>query len=181
MFQNNVEQGGQVFAGAVLEQRGGALLARAVDDRAVELFVGRAEVQQQFKHFVDHFVQACVRPVYFVDYHDYPVVELQRALEYKPRLRHGPLKSVHEQQHAVDHFQNALHLAAEIGMPRRIDDVDLDGRLYCTDVFFASMVIPRSRSRSLESMTLSATTWLSRKIPLCLSISSTSVVFPWST
>ena len=54
------------------------------------------------------------------------MVELQRALEYKPRLRHGPLKSVHEQQHAVDHFQNALHLAAEIGMPRRIDDVDLD-------------------------------------------------------
>ena len=41
--------------------------------------------------------------------------------------------------------------------------------------------MPRSRSRSLESMARSATCWLSRKVPLCLSRQSTSVVLPWST
>src|SRR5712671_7859196 len=41
--------------------------------------------------------------------------------------------------------------------------------------------MPRSRSRSFESIMRSATASFSRKIPLCLSMASTSVVLPWST
>src|SRR3990170_4529514 len=41
--------------------------------------------------------------------------------------------------------------------------------------------MPFSRSRSPESMTRSATTWLARKAPVWRSIASTSVVLPWST
>src|ERR1039457_3469449 len=48
-------------------------------------------------------------------------------------------------------------------------------------VFLARMVMPRSRSRSFESMTRSATVSLSRKVPLWRSMASTSVVLPWST
>src|SRR3569832_2128996 len=43
------------------------------------------------------------------------------------------------------------------------------------------MVMPRSFSRSFESMTRSSTAWLSRKVPDCLRSWSTSVVLPWST
>src|SRR5512134_571185 len=43
------------------------------------------------------------------------------------------------------------------------------------------IVIPFSRSRSMESITRSGTAWCSRKMPLCFSIASTSVVLPWST
>src|SRR5215212_4247857 len=43
------------------------------------------------------------------------------------------------------------------------------------------MVMPFSRSRSIESMTRSSTSWLARNAPLCHSMASTSVVFPWST
>src|SRR3954447_18080298 len=43
------------------------------------------------------------------------------------------------------------------------------------------MVMPRSRSRSLESMTRSATSSFSLKMPLWRSMASTRVVFPWST
>jgi len=43
------------------------------------------------------------------------------------------------------------------------------------------MVIPRSRSSALLSITRSPICWFSRKMWLCLSIASTSVVFPWST
>ena len=53
--------------------------------------------------------------------------------------------------------------------------------LCITEVFFARMVIPLSRSSGLESITRSATFWFSRKIWLCLSIASTNVVLPWST
>ena len=50
-----------------------------------------------------------------------------------------------------------------------------------TEVALARMVMPRSRSRSLESITRSATRWFSRKAPDCCSRRSTSVVLPWST
>ena len=41
--------------------------------------------------------------------------------------------------------------------------------------------MPFSRSRSIESMTRSSTSWLARKAPDCQSIWSTRVVLPWST
>ena len=50
-----------------------------------------------------------------------------------------------------------------------------------TAVFFAMMVIPRSRSRSPESITLSCTCSLALNTPLCLKRQSTNVVLPWST
>src|SRR3954462_11295952 len=52
---------------------------------------------------------------------------------------------------------------------------------YRTDVFLSRMVMPFSRSRSIESITRSATSWLARKAPDCQSMASTSVVLPWST
>src|SRR5271157_149128 len=48
-------------------------------------------------------------------------------------------------------------------------------------VFLARMVMPRSRSNSLESITRSTCVSLARKVPLWFSMASTSVVFPWST
>src|SRR6185295_2053020 len=49
------------------------------------------------------------------------------------------------------------------------------------EVALARMVMPRSRSRSLESSARSATRWFSRKAPDCCSSRSTRVVLPWST
>src|SRR5258706_6513620 len=43
------------------------------------------------------------------------------------------------------------------------------------------MVMPRSRSRSFESMTRSSMCWWAAKVPDCCSSLSTSVVLPWST
>src|SRR5262245_46721563 len=50
-----------------------------------------------------------------------------------------------------------------------------------TVVFFARMVIPRSRSSANESITRSATFSLAQKTPVWRSITSTRIVFPWST
>src|SRR5213595_1919938 len=41
--------------------------------------------------------------------------------------------------------------------------------------------MPFSRSRSMESMTRSATSAPARNAPVCHSMASTSVVLPWST
>jgi hypothetical protein len=52
---------------------------------------------------------------------------------------------------------------------------------HTTDVTLARMVMPRSRSRSLESIARSATCWLERNEPDWRSRQSTKVVLPWST
>ena len=67
-----------------------------------------------------------VAAVDLVDRHDRPEPERQRLPGDEPRLRHRPLGGVHQDQHAVDHAQDALDLAAEVRVARRVDDVDLD-------------------------------------------------------
>ena len=48
----------------------------------------------------------------------------QRLAQHEPGLRQRALGRVDQQHHAVDHRQPALDLAAEVGVPRRVDDVD---------------------------------------------------------
>ena len=49
----------------------------------------------------------------------------QRLARDEARLRHRPLDGIDQQQHAVDHRQHALDLAAEVRMAGRVDDVDV--------------------------------------------------------
>ena len=51
---------------------------------------------------------------------------LERLAQHEPRLRQRTLRRVHQQHHAVHHRQRPLDLAAEIGVARRVDDVDQD-------------------------------------------------------
>ena len=66
-----------------------------------------------------------IRPVDLVDSDDYTMTELERLGENEASLRHRAFGCIHEQDNTVDHLQNALDLTAEIGMARRIDDIDL--------------------------------------------------------
>ena len=50
--------------------------------------------------------------------------ERQRLARDEARLRHRAFDRVDQQQHAVDHRQHALDLAAEVGVAGRVDDVD---------------------------------------------------------
>ena len=79
----------------------------------------------------------------------------------------GP-SAVDEEEDAIHHVQHPLDLATEIGVARSIDDVHTDrvvfeGSQIVMAVFLARIVMPRSRSRSFESITRSATCWFSRK------------------
>ncbi len=79
----------------------------------------------------------------------------------------GPLRGVDQEQRPVDHRQRALDLAAEVGVARRVSTM-LNLTSPCwTAVFLAVIVIPFSFSRSIESITRSATSWPLRKVPVC--------------
>ena len=101
-----------------------ALARRGEQGREIELRLGRAERREQVEHLVVHRVRALVGPIDLVDHHDRAQPQAQRLAEHELGLRHRALGGIDQQQHAVDHGQDALDLAAEIGVARRVDDVD---------------------------------------------------------
>ena len=125
VLQNRLEQRAQILARHIRGVGRGALTAGAEEHGRVKLLVGGVEVHEQFEHLVDDLVDALVGAVDLVDDDDDAVAELERLAEHEARLRHGALGGVHEQDDAVDHLQDTLDLAAEIGVTRRVDNVDL--------------------------------------------------------
>ena len=138
------------------------------------------EIDEQVVDFVQHFLRAGVLAVDLVDDHDDLEAAFQRLAEHETGLGQGAFRCVDQQDGAVGHGQGALDLTAEVGVAGGVDDVDFTP-FQLTAQFLAEMVMPRSRSRSMLSMTRSSTCWSLRKIPLWRKSASTSVVLPWST
>ena len=67
---------------------------------------------------------ALVVLVDLVDGDDRLQPDLQRLLQHELGLRHRAFGGIDQQHRAVDHVEDALDLAAEIGMARGVDDVD---------------------------------------------------------
>ena len=86
--------------------------------------VGRFKLDKQVEHLVHGPHGPRRRLVDLVDDHDDGQGKRQRLLEHEIRLRHGAFLRVNEQKRAVGHLEHALHLAAEIGVARGVDDVD---------------------------------------------------------
>ena len=112
-------------AAAVLGvERRVALDRRGVDHREVELLVRGAEAIEQVEGLVEHPARARFLAVDLVDHDDRAQAVLERLLGHEAGLRHRAVHRIDQQQHGVDHRQHALDLAAEVGVPGRVDDVD---------------------------------------------------------
>ena len=120
-----LEQGRQVARAHVVCLARVAVAPRRVEHGEVELLVIGLERQEQLEHLVEHFGGPRVRAVDLVDDHDGLEAERQRLAGDELGLRHRPFGRVHQQDHAVHHAEDALDLRPEIGVPGRIDDVDV--------------------------------------------------------
>ena len=83
------------------------------------------EVEEQLLHLVHDLGDAGVAAVDLVHHEDHGQARLERLAQHEAGLRQRALAGVDEQQHAVDHGEAALDLAAEVGVAGRVDDVDL--------------------------------------------------------
>ncbi len=72
-----------------------------------------------------HLLRAGIRSVDLVDDDHRNQAQRQRLARDEPRLGHGALGRIHKDQDPVDHAKDALDLAPEVRVPRRVDDVDL--------------------------------------------------------
>ena len=101
-----------------------ALLCRTIEDREIELFFAGIERGEQVEDFVGHLGRSGVRPIDLVDDHNRLEADFERLGDDELGLRQGALGRIHQHQRAVHHVENALDLAAEIGVTGGIDDVD---------------------------------------------------------
>ena len=97
-----------------------------VEHREVDLLLVRVEVDEEVVDLVEDFLRPRVRPVDLVDDDERRQPALERLAQHEARLRQRAFGRVDQQQHAIDHRQRALDLAAEVGVARRVDDVDQD-------------------------------------------------------
>ena len=84
------------------------------------------KVQEQLLDLVHDLVGTGVGTVNLVDHQDDRETGFERLAEHEARLRERALGRIDHEQHAVDHRERPFDLPAEVGVARRVDDVDLD-------------------------------------------------------
>ena len=125
LFQYGIEERRNVRAGLIDVERRGAFDRCRVDDREIELLVRGAEMDKQVEGPIHHVIDDRIRPVDLVDDDDGLVAERQGFSQHEGRLRHGALFRVDQDEDAVHHAQSPFDFTAEVGVARRIDDIDL--------------------------------------------------------
>ena len=98
---------------------------RCINDRKVELFLGCPELVEQIEGVSDHPVRTAAGTVDLVDHDDGLEAKSKGLARDETRLGHRALDRIHQQEDAVDHRQHALDLTPEIGVSRRVHDVDV--------------------------------------------------------
>ncbi|CUS37286.1 conserved hypothetical protein [Candidatus Nitrospira nitrificans] len=124
LLQHGIEQRDDIGSRFVDIERGDSFNGRRVDDREIKLLVGGSQMNEQVEGAVDDVVDDRIRPVNLVDDDNGFVSERQGFPQHEGCLGHGAFFGIDQNQHPIHHAQRAFHFTAEIGMARRIDDVD---------------------------------------------------------
>ena len=124
MRQDQLEKRRQILARRIEIGRRPAVAAGGENRREIELRLGRVERREQIEDLVVDRLSAGVGPIDLVDHDDRLQTLAQRLADDEFGLRHRAFGGVDQHQNPVDHAEDALDLAAEIGVAGRVDDVD---------------------------------------------------------
>ena len=124
IFQNRVQERRQIFSHTVGIDGSSAGAAGAEQHRGIQLFIGSVQIHQKLQYLVDYFVYPRIGTVNFVYHNDDPMSQFHSSSQHKTSLRHRSLRSIHQKDYAVDHFQNPFHLAAEVRVAGGIYNID---------------------------------------------------------
>jgi hypothetical protein len=118
------------------------LFGGSVEEGIVRLFVRRSECCEEVEEVALDLSRSGCRSVCFVQNDEWSKYESQCGKKkekvrinlpqppteclskHKPSLGHRPLRSIHNQRHAIHHTHDPFNLTSKIRMSRRIDDID---------------------------------------------------------
>ena len=116
--------GRRSFIGSSSERGRFPLFGGRKDDRKIQLLVIGSEIDEQVEDLVDHRLGALLDSIHLVDDDERAQAACERLADHEARLGHHALDGVHQQQDAIHHSEHPFHLAAEVGVTRRVDQVD---------------------------------------------------------
>jgi hypothetical protein len=124
VLDDALEQGRKVLALVFQLVHRPARAARGEEVMEVELVVIGFQRQEKIEDGFQRLLGLGVGAVDLVDHHDGLQAQFQGLGEHEFGLRHHRFRRVDQKHHPVHHRENALHLAAEIGMAGGIHDVE---------------------------------------------------------
>ena len=122
---NRLEEGQQGVGVVPRFPMGNAESGVRVEDGELDLLLAGVEIDEEIVDLAEDGLDAGISPVDLVDDKDHGQRLLQGLLQDEARLGQGPLAGVDQKDRPVDEVEAPLHLAAEIGVSRRVHDVDL--------------------------------------------------------
>ncbi len=124
MVDDQIKQCVQVLAGAIQLVIGPAGAAGGIHVREVQLVIVGIQRRKQVETFVQCAIRLGIGFVDLVQHHDRAQPQGQRLGGDEFGLRHRAFRGVDQQHHAIDHRQDPLYLATEIGVAGGVDDID---------------------------------------------------------
>ena len=125
IVQNRFEQWNHVVRAVIQLQDCVTIFSGSVYEWAFKLLLVSIQINKEFQYFIDDFLRSCFRTVDFIDAHDNRQFQFQSLAQYELGLWHGTFKCIYYQNYTIYHLENTLYLAAEVGMSRCVDDIDL--------------------------------------------------------
>src|SRR6266550_870808 len=123
-FDDLIKERLQIYRIVFQLQFGDSGAGDGIKDRKLNLLVSGIEIQKQLVDLVHDFGRARILAVNLVDNCDSWQTGFKSLPKHESSLRQTPFGGVHQQHHAVDHFQNASDLTAEVGVAGSIHDID---------------------------------------------------------
>ena len=112
-----------------------AVPSAGVEQWEIKLFIIGAEVDEEIKNIVVDFVRTRIGTVDLVDDDNRFQFGLQCFIQHETCLGQGTFGGIDEQDNAVCHIEDPLHLSAEIAVSRSVNDVDFGVPVTNTDIF----------------------------------------------
>ena len=121
---DGLEEGKHRVAGIIKFPLGESLLRTGIEMGEIELLIRGFQFQEELENHIEHLVWPSIFPIDLVDDDDGFKVVFHRLAQDKFRLRLRSIVSVYDEKNAIHHLHDAFDLASEIGMSRRIHDID---------------------------------------------------------
>src|SRR5581483_7164192 len=125
VLEDGTKERPQIGRQLVRRRPGAALAGDGVEHRIRELLRIVRQLEEEIGDLLNDLGGTGILAVDLIDDHQRAQAELERQPKDEARLWQRPFGSVDEQQAAVGHREGALDLAAEVGVARRIDQIDL--------------------------------------------------------
>ena len=133
--QDRIEERLHVVALGFHVWLGVAAHATAKQVREIALVVVGTQLKEQVENLVDSYLGVNASPVNLVYENDRAQPFFECFFKHKSGLGHGPLVGINNQQAAINHAENPLHLTAEISVARGVNNVDTNSFVIDGGVF----------------------------------------------